>query len=98
MPFHHRMKELRKVLPNVIGDQLLRNFWSYKYLGGGDDDDAEENHSGDIQSGVPPHADLASVNLNLCDAVSSLIKCEQLWVARNAIASVPSLKLLTELR
>ena len=32
------------------------------------------------------------------DAVSSLIKCEQLWVARNAIATVPSLKLLTELR
>ena len=59
-------KELRKVLPNVIGDQLLRNFWSYKYLGGSDDDeDTEESHSEDIQSGVPPHADLASVNLNL---------------------------------
>ena len=40
-------------MPSVVGSNVLRNFWSYKY-----------NNDMD-QKGVPPHADLAKVNLNV---------------------------------
>jgi hypothetical protein len=50
-------KEFRNVMPNIIGTSFLRNFWSYKY-----NNDSNDNHD---QTGVPPHADLAKVNLNL---------------------------------
>ena len=51
--------ELRAVLPAVIGDQVLTDFWSYKYLEGDDGDGTGGT------GGVPLHADYANVNLNL---------------------------------
>ena len=45
------------MMPNVIGNNTLKEFWGYKY-------DAEHRSDRQASAGINVHADAASVNLN----------------------------------
>ena len=72
-PMHQRITDdFRQTLSEVVGNRELVECWSYKYLdgitsekrdgGGGSGSGTNQQQQ---QTGVPPHADLAEVNLNL---------------------------------
>ena len=52
-------RELREALPDLLGEEVLKNFWSYKY----DNRFSQGDALG--QQGIKMHADGAKVNMNM---------------------------------
>ena len=64
---HQITQEMREAMPNIIGDQPLVNFWSYKYSNDVSEQIAvtADGRSNGRTSGIKLHSDAAKVNLNL---------------------------------
>ena len=64
---HQITQEMREAMPNIISDQPLVNFWSYKYSNDVSEQIAvtADGRSNGRTSGIRLHSDAAKVNLNL---------------------------------